>query len=146
MTLSFASGFETQLTSVWHEILSRGSTRRLEVFCRDGLLWLDDEFRGPLHIETSEGTEVRACPSPRWVDALPLADDEIGLAVRPYVEADRAFVDAVAQGQQAAPGPTSPSRRTDSSTPPTARQRAVACRSGCARLQDEIAADASPAL
>jgi myo-inositol 2-dehydrogenase/D-chiro-inositol 1-dehydrogenase len=104
VTLTFASGFETQLTSIWHEILSRGSTRRLEVFCRDGLLWLDDEFRGPLYIETSEGTEVRACPSPQWVDALPLTDDEIGLAVRPYVEADRTFVDAVAHGGPATPG------------------------------------------
>ena len=63
VTLSFASGLEAQLTSVWHDILSRGSTRRLEVFCRQGMVWLDDEFRGPLHVQTSDGTEVRACPS-----------------------------------------------------------------------------------
>ncbi|HEX4433268.1 MAG TPA: Gfo/Idh/MocA family oxidoreductase [Acidimicrobiales bacterium] len=104
VTLSFASGFEAQLTSVWHDILSRGSTRRLEVFCREGMVWLDDEFRGPLHIQTSDGTEDRACPSPSWVDALPLADDEVGLAVRAYVEADRAFVDAVTDGRPPAPG------------------------------------------
>jgi predicted dehydrogenase len=104
VTLSFASGFEAQLTSVWHDILSRGSTRRLEVFCRQGMVWLDDEFRGPLHIQTSEGTEVRACPSPPWVDALPLADDEVGLAVRAYVEADRAFIDAVTGGRPPEPG------------------------------------------
>ena len=84
------------MTSVWHDIMSRGSTRRIEVFCRDGMVWLDDEFRGPLHIQTSEGTEIRACPSPSWVDELPLADDEVGLAVRAYVEADRGFLDAVA--------------------------------------------------
>ena len=104
VTLSFASGFEAQLTSIWHDILSRGSTRRLEVFCREGMVWLDDEFRGPLHVQTSEGTEVRACPSPPWVDALPLADDEVGLAVRAYVEADRAFLDAVAAGRPPEPG------------------------------------------
>ncbi len=104
VTLSFASGFEAQLTSVWHDILSRGSTRRLEVFCREGMVWLDDEFRGPLHMQTSAGTEVRACPSPEWVDALPLADDEVGLAVRAYVEADRAFIDAVAAGRPPEPG------------------------------------------
>ncbi len=104
VTLSFDSGLEAQLTSVWHEILSRGSTRRLEVFCREGMVWLDDEFRGPLHLQTSEGTEVRACPSPAWVDALPLADDEVGLAVRAYVEADRAFADAVAAGRPPEPG------------------------------------------
>ena len=104
VTLSFASGFEAQLTSVWHDILSRGSTRRLEIFCRRGMVWLDDEFRGPLHIQTSDGTEARHCPSPPWVDALPLADDEVGLAVRAYVEADRAFVDAVTEVRRPEPG------------------------------------------
>jgi predicted dehydrogenase len=68
------------------------------------MVWLDDEFRGPLHIQASESTEIRACPSPPWVDALPLADDEVGLAVRAYVEADRAFVDAVVGGRPPEPG------------------------------------------
>jgi predicted dehydrogenase len=104
VSLSFTSGLEAQLTSVWHEILSRGSTRRVEVFCRDGMAWLDDDFRGPLHVQTSDATEVRPCPSPEWVDALPLADDEIGLAIRAYVEADRAFVDAVAHHTTPEPG------------------------------------------
>ena len=34
VSLSFASGLEAHLTSVWHNILSRGSTRRIELFCR----------------------------------------------------------------------------------------------------------------
>jgi predicted dehydrogenase len=106
VTLSFESGFEAQLTSVWHNILSRGSTRRLEVFFRDAMVWLDNEFRGPLHIQTADDTEVRQCPSPEWVDALPLGDDEVGLAVRAYVEADRAFVDAVAAGTAPEPSLT----------------------------------------
>jgi predicted dehydrogenase len=103
VTLSFASGFEAQLTSVWHDILTRGSTRRIEVFCREGMLRLSNEFRGPLHIQTSSGKEVRECPSPEWVDALPLADDAIGLAVRAYVEADRDFAAAVAEGRPSEP-------------------------------------------
>ena len=89
---------------MWHDILSRGSTRRVEVFCQEGFVWLEDEFRGPLHIQTSAGTEVRACPSPAWVDELPLAHDEIGLALRAYVEADRGFVDAITQGRAPDPG------------------------------------------
>jgi predicted dehydrogenase len=104
VSLTFESGLEAQLTSVWHDIMSRGSTRRVELFCREGMVWLDDEFRGPLHIETSEGTEVRACPSPAWVDDLPLADDEVGLAVRAYVEADRGFLDAVTGRGRPEPG------------------------------------------
>jgi myo-inositol 2-dehydrogenase / D-chiro-inositol 1-dehydrogenase len=102
VSLSFASGLEAQLTSVWHEILSRGSTRRVEVFCRDGMVWLDDDFRGPLHVQTSDGTEVRLCPYPEWVDALPLDDDAI--PIRAYVEADRAFVDALTTGTTPEPG------------------------------------------
>jgi myo-inositol 2-dehydrogenase/D-chiro-inositol 1-dehydrogenase len=104
VSLSFVSGFEAHLTSIWHDILSRGSTRRVELFCREGMVWLEDEFRGPLHLQTSDGSEVRACPSPEWVDALPLAHDEVGLAVRAYVEADRTFVDAVTEGWAPEPG------------------------------------------
>jgi predicted dehydrogenase len=37
------------------------------------------------------------------VDALPLGDDEVGLAVRAYVEADRGFVDAVVAGTEPEP-------------------------------------------
>jgi myo-inositol 2-dehydrogenase/D-chiro-inositol 1-dehydrogenase len=104
VSMSFLSGLEAQLTSVWHDILTRGSTRRVEMFFREGMVWLDDEFRGPLHVQTSAGTDVRPCPSPEWVDSLPLADDEVGLAVRAYVEADRDFVDALSAGTVPEPG------------------------------------------
>jgi predicted dehydrogenase len=103
VSLRFASGARAELVSVWHDILSRGSTRRVEVFFERGLVWLDNEFRGPLHVETSAGIEVRPCPSPPWVDELPLADDDIGLALRLYAEADRAFLDAVAGGRRPEP-------------------------------------------
>jgi len=103
VSISFDSGAEAHLTSVWHNILSRGSTRRIELFCQDGMVWLDDEFRGPLHIETSAGTEARPCPPPAWVEDLPLDRDEVGLAVRAYAEADRAFVDAVVAGRAPEP-------------------------------------------
>ena len=35
------------IVSVWHQILTRGSRRRLEVFCEDALLWTDDDYLGP---------------------------------------------------------------------------------------------------
>lgn len=102
-TLTFASGLEANLTSVWHSIMTRGSTRRIELFCEDGMVSLVNEFRGPLRIQTSEGMEERQCPSPAWVDELPLSDDAIGLAVAAYVEADRGFIDAVVAGTPAEP-------------------------------------------
>jgi predicted dehydrogenase len=103
VSISFASGVLAHVTSVWHNILSRGSSRRIELFCENGMVWLDDEFRGPLHIETSDGAETRPCPPPAWVEDLPLARDEVGLAVRTYAEADRAFVDAVEAGRAPEP-------------------------------------------
>jgi predicted dehydrogenase len=104
VSMQFASGLTAHLTSVWHNILSRGSTRRVEVFFENGLVWLDDEFRGPLHVQTSDTTESRPCPSPKWVTALPFGNHEIGLGVAPYVEEDRAFVDAVVAGRNPEPG------------------------------------------
>jgi predicted dehydrogenase len=104
VSLSFTSGLEAHLTSVWHNILSRGSTRRIELFCQEGMVWLDDEFRGPLHLQTSTDDREIPCPSPKWVDDLPLSHDEMGLAVRAYVEADRGFVDAVVAGHAPSPG------------------------------------------
>ena len=104
VSLVFASGMVTQLTSVWHDIMSRGSTRRIEVFFRRGMVSLNNEFRGPLRVQTSDVTEDRPCPSPEWVDALPLPNDRTGLAIRAYVEPDRAFVEAVTEGRPPEPG------------------------------------------
>jgi predicted dehydrogenase len=67
------------------------------------MAWLDNDFLGPLHIETCDGVETRPCNAPQWVCDLPLGDDDVGLAIRSYAEADRAFLDAVAQGRAAEP-------------------------------------------
>ena len=141
VTLSFESGFEAQLTSVWHNILSRGSTRRIEVFFRDAMVWLDDEFRGPLHIQTADGTEVRPCPSPDWVDALPLAErrgrpGRAGLRRgRPGLRRRRHR--RASHRSRAWPRPW---RRTAWWTPPTVRPRAeYPCRSSDAGRLGPIA-------
>src|SRR5437660_183062 len=49
-TLAFESGATAGLVSVWHGVLSRPSTRRLEVFCERGMAWTDDDYTGPLHV------------------------------------------------------------------------------------------------
>ena len=103
VALRFESGVTADLVSVWHSILSRPSTRRVEVFCEQGLAWLDHDFLGPLHVQTSAGEEARPCPSPPWADELNLSTDEVGLAIRMYLEADRAFVDAVTDGRPPTP-------------------------------------------
>ena len=70
VTLTFADEAVATLTSVWHQVLSRGSSRRVEVFCERALLWLDDDHTGPLHVETEAGTEVVPTRPPAWVTEL----------------------------------------------------------------------------
>lgn len=103
VTLAHRSGATSTLVSVWHQVLSRPSLRRLEVFCEDALLWLDDDNNGPVHVERSDGIEVLDTRTGAgWMDGLPVRDDwRDGLA--PYAAADRAFLDALAAGRPPAP-------------------------------------------
>ncbi|HEV8064268.1 MAG TPA: Gfo/Idh/MocA family oxidoreductase [Acidimicrobiales bacterium] len=97
------SGLTVSLVTVWHEVMSRPSSRRVETIFERGLVTFEDDFAGPLTIQTSEGVEVRACPPPAWVDDVPLPEGRIGLAIRPYVEENRNFVAGVS-----GKGPLSP--------------------------------------
>jgi hypothetical protein len=100
----YPSGTIATLVSVWHQVLTRGSTRRLEVFCESGHLWTDDDAVGPLHIETSDGHEERACAVPEWVDTLPVEDDTAKAALGLYAEASRRFLACVSAGIAGSPG------------------------------------------
>lgn len=57
-TLTFAGGGLGTLTSVWHDVLSRPSLRRLEVFCTDRWLALEGDWFGPVTWQTAEGPAV----------------------------------------------------------------------------------------
>jgi myo-inositol 2-dehydrogenase / D-chiro-inositol 1-dehydrogenase len=104
VSLGFESGASAELVSVWHGILSRGSSRRMELFCEQGMAWFDDEFGGILHVETSDGVEARTCAPSGWLEGLRLGDDRTGSVLRSYTEADRAFVEAVTNGRPPEPG------------------------------------------
>ncbi|HZN14313.1 MAG TPA: Gfo/Idh/MocA family oxidoreductase [Acidimicrobiales bacterium] len=103
-TLVHDNGVTSTLVSVWHDVLSRPSTRRLEVFCQKALLWVDREDTGPVHVETNDGTHALAADTAGgWIAELPLPDDwRQGLA--PYAVADRAFLEALAAGRPGWPG------------------------------------------
>lgn len=106
VSMRFERGARAEIVSVWHDILTRGSSRRLEVFCERGFVWLENDFLGPLHVQSGEKgavTDVVPCPPAAWVEDLPLANDEIGLAIRAYVEEDRAFLDALRAGSSPEP-------------------------------------------
>jgi predicted dehydrogenase len=103
VTLQHDSGVTSTLVSIWHDVLTRPSTRRLEVFCQNALLWLDREGPGPVHLETSEGAEDLQCDTVvDWVADLPV-NDALRAGLAPYVVADRTFLDAVAAGTAPTP-------------------------------------------
>jgi UDP-N-acetyl-2-amino-2-deoxyglucuronate dehydrogenase len=101
LTCTFADGAVATLTSVWHQILSRGSSRRVEVFCERALLWLDDDFTGPLHVETSDRLVAVAASPPAWVEQLG-APPELARAVAEYAPPSRAFLAALGAGRRGA--------------------------------------------
>lgn len=103
LTLTFSDDSVATLTSVWHQILSRGSTRRVEVFCDDALVWLDDDAAGPLHVETSDRSETVPTDPPAWVTELG-GSDLLARLLGEYAPATKAFLDALAEDGAAAVG------------------------------------------
>ena len=76
--LDFENGAQANLVSVWHSVLGRPSTRRLEVFFEKGFFAVDDDFIGPVHYQAHaqnaqqiSAEEVRK----RYLDRLGLSDE-----------------------------------------------------------------------
>ncbi len=102
-TFSFADGLTANLVSIWHDVMTRASTRRVEVFCERAMMWTEYDNTGPLHVETSDGTEVVECRLPGWVDEIPL-DEARRTSLGLYAEASRRFLECVAAGPVGPPG------------------------------------------
>ena len=66
VTFAYDDGSVAQLTSVWHQVLTRESGRHLEVFCEGAALWTDDDYLGPLYVQTSDGTREILGEMPEW--------------------------------------------------------------------------------
>jgi predicted dehydrogenase len=95
-TFTYADGSIAQLTSVWHQVLSRESSRRLEVFCENATLWTDDDYLGPLHVQTDDGERVVAGEPPDWSSRFTLPE-VYAKALAQYAEPSKAFLDALAR-------------------------------------------------
>jgi len=97
VTFTYDDGSVAQLTSVWHQVLSRASSRRLEIFCESALLWTEDDYLGPLHVETRDGARVVECRMPEWAGRLPVPE-VLAKAVAAYAAPTKAFLDGLAVG------------------------------------------------
>ncbi len=93
--VSFEGDGLATLTSVWHDVLSRPSLRRLEVFCTDRLFTVEGDWFGPLTQQGSDG------PVTTWGPDEVLA--ECARREIPTPNPDGDFVRAVAEGTPAWP-------------------------------------------
>jgi predicted dehydrogenase len=103
VTFRYEGGSTATIVSVWHQILTRGSRRRLEVFCEDALLWADDDYLGPLHVETQNGEELVASAPPPWIDRFEVAE-ALAKPLAQYAEPSKVFLDALARDGAGARG------------------------------------------
>jgi predicted dehydrogenase len=101
VTLGYGDGSMATLTSVWHQVLSRESSRRLEVFCDEALLWTDDDYLGPLHVQTGNGEELIDAVPPEWASEFTVPE-VFAKAIAHYAEPSKAFLDTLnASGREA---------------------------------------------
>ena len=96
-TLSFANGATANLTSVWHDIDSRPSLRRVEVFCERALFTLEGDWFGPVHAQRSDGSTTTL----RDDELVALAADVHG--GEPELNPDGAFIRAARDRRPADP-------------------------------------------
>ena len=94
VTLSYGDGSVAQMTSVWHQVLTRESSRRLEIFCERALLSTDDDYLGPLLVQTDAGTDALEAVPPSWADRLTVPS-VYAKAIAQYAEPTKAFLDGL---------------------------------------------------
>ncbi len=104
-TFQHAAGHQTTLTSVWHAIDERPSTRRLEVFFEGGWFATDHDFLGPIRYQLRTGGEIEIGAEDvleRYGELAALDDVELRLASQGMLE-DYRFLQSVASGEPAFP-------------------------------------------
>jgi predicted dehydrogenase len=104
-TFQHAGGHQTTLSSIWHQVDARPSTRRLEIFFEGGWFATDHDFIGPITYQLRSGPEVVVTSEEvfeRYVALTGLAEAEAELARIGAIE-DYLFLKAVSDGRPAFP-------------------------------------------
>ncbi|HEX6032299.1 MAG TPA: Gfo/Idh/MocA family oxidoreductase [Tepidiformaceae bacterium] len=105
VTFQHADGHQTSLSSIWHGLDDRPSTRRLEVFFEGGYFATDHDFIGPIRYQGRSGHEQEMTAGEvldRHRAVAGLDDTEFDLARRGMLE-DYAFLRSVHEGRPAFP-------------------------------------------
>ena len=129
VTFQHVEGHQTSLTSIWHAVDERPSSRRLEVFFEGGWFATDHDFIGPITYQLRSGPERTLSSEDvfqRYVDLTGLPEGEARLA-RAGMYADYRFLRSAAVGEPASP---------DFSTARAAHQVLAACYASAASNGD----------
>ncbi|MFA5788171.1 MAG: Gfo/Idh/MocA family oxidoreductase, partial [Actinomycetota bacterium] len=96
VTLSYPGGATALVFSLWHQIEGRNTSRRLEIFCEEAMVWLESEL-GPVYVETSAGREEINAEIPAFVSRLDLAGvpEEWKVMAAAFAVEDKPFLDAL---------------------------------------------------
>jgi UDP-N-acetyl-2-amino-2-deoxyglucuronate dehydrogenase len=109
--IEFESGAIASHTSIWHNVLHRGSSRRMHVVCENAQYrWDDDDYAAPIRCDTNIGNGVSEISSQQVVDrfiaSAGVTDARLRQAVLPhdlgqaYLLEDYTFLKAVSEDSQ----------------------------------------------
>ena len=108
VSLRFAGGATGQLVSVWHNVLSRRSTRMLEFFFEHGYFTVEDDFFGPIRYQTYATNEPAELSDQdvrrRYLEIVGLTDASYDDALGRYSLEDYFFLRALADEREPFPG------------------------------------------
>lgn len=105
VTFQHEGGHQTTLSSIWHAVDERPSTRRLEIFFEGGWFATEHDFIGPIRYQGRTGAEVEMSADEvfaRYVELTGLDEIEADLARKGMLE-DYAFLQAVNGGRPSFP-------------------------------------------
>lgn len=103
--IEYESGAQASLASIWHSVLGRPSTRRLEFFFEKGFFAIDDDYLGPIHyqVHAQNAQEISADEvRRRYLEKLGLTDEMFEGLLRYSLE-DYFFLKACAEDKPVFP-------------------------------------------
>ncbi|TMB67019.1 MAG: Gfo/Idh/MocA family oxidoreductase [Chloroflexi bacterium] len=103
--IEFISGGCAELVSIWHNVLRRPSSRRLELFFENALFHIENDFMGPIGYQKHDEEPIVLTEedvTARYLELIGLPEDRFSGALRYSLE-DYFFLNNIARGEDPIP-------------------------------------------